>query len=154
MYRLKLLAFIFITAVIFTFCKKEKEVPDEEDEYIYYEVGFKSNPSNWRDTAFVVRTDNQKLIQQADAQLALPVAERKIVFGTLAAGDGGYNKNASHVFNWHFKEDTWSLVDVTVEIYDGKPYTDVHLNIHYWLNTMTRFGAWGSYIKKKLDRKP
>ena len=154
MYRLKSLAFMFMATVIFTFCKKEKGALKEEDGYVYYEVGFKSTASDWRDTAFIVRTDSQQLIQQADAQLALPVAQRKIVFGTLVAGDGGYNKNASHVFNWHFKEDAWSLVDVTVEIYDGRPYTDVHLNTQYWLNTMTRFGAWGSYIKKKLDGKP
>jgi hypothetical protein len=144
---------MFIAAAIFTSCKKEKDSL-QEDGYVYYEVGFKSTASDWRDTAFVVRTNKQQLIQEADAQLALPVMERKIVFGDLAAGDGGHNKNASHVFNWHFKEDAWRFVDVTVEIYDGRPYTDVHLNTHYWLNAMTRFGAWGSYIKKKLEGKP
>ena len=66
------------------------------------------------------------------------------------AGSGGYNKNATHEFGWHFKEDDWQLADVTVEIYDGKPFTDVDQDLSYWLNTVQRFGAWSSYIRRKL----
>lgn len=151
MYRLGLLSLIAVTICAFASCKKDKSA--SEEGFVYYEVGFKSTSADWRDTAFVVRTKNAQLIQQADAQLSLPVDQRKIVFGELASGSGNYNKNGTHSFNWHFKED-WSLVDVTAEIYDGKPYTDVHLNTDYWLNTMKRFGSWGSYIRKKLGGKP
>lgn len=141
----------FLLSLFFIACKKEKETPP--DGYTYYQVRFQSTPSDWRDTAFVVRTNNNALIEQADAQLALPVAQRKIVFGELATGHGGYNKNATFSFNWHFKEG-WNLVDVTAEIYDGRPYTDVHQNSTYWQDTMTRYGSWGSYIGKKLPGKP
>ena len=151
MYKLKLATVAFVAAFLLASCKKDKSA--SEEGYVYYEVGFKSTSADWRDTAFVVRTRNTQLMQQADAQLALPLDQRKIVFGELAAGSGNYNKNSSHSFNWHFKED-WTLVDVTAEIYDGKPYTDVHVNTDYWLNTMKRFGSWGSYIRKKLDGKP
>lgn len=140
-----------LLAFLFTACKKETSAPP--DAYTYYQVSFKSSPSDWRDTSFVVRTNNTTLIQQADAQLALPVAQRKIVFGELATGSGGYNKNAGFTFNWHFEEDGWSLADVTAEIYDGRPYTDVHQNATYWQETMTRYGSWGSYISKKLPGK-
>jgi len=152
---MKTLLFFFpvmIAVVMFSSCKKEKKQDDiiKEAGYEYYQIGFKSTSSNWRDSAFVVRTNDPQLIQQSEAQLALPVSSRKIVSGKLLAGSGGYNKNASHEFGWHFKEDEWELVDVTVEIYDGKPYTDVDQHLSYWLNTVQRFGAWSSYIKKKL----
>ena len=146
----------FIALFLLTFfsvaCKKEKS--DSEKGYVYYEVGFKSGNADWRDTAFVVRTNSPQLIQKADVQLELPLDERQLVAGGLVSGSGGYNKNASHEFKWHFKEDDWNLVDVTIEIYDGKPYTDVDKDLSYWLETVKRFGSWGSYIKKKLPAKP
>lgn len=133
-------------------CRKENTKDDAL--YQYYEVGFKRSDANWRDTSFVVRTSSQSLIQQMETQLSLPLSSRKLVVGTLVAGSAGYNKNATHEFQWHFKEDDWQLADVTVEIYDGRPHTDVDVNLSYWLNTVKRFGAWGSYIKKKLPSKP
>jgi hypothetical protein len=151
MTRTVFLTAFFLLGLLFTACKKE--VTPSPDGYTFYQVAFNSTNADWRDTAFVVRTNNAALIQKADAQLALPVAQRQIVFGELATGDGGYNKNAGFSFNWHFKEG-WDLVDVTAEIYDGKPYTDVHQNPVYWQETMKRFGAWSSYLRKKLPGKP
>lgn len=142
----------FFLSIVFFSCKKESAA--SPDGYTYYQVGFRSTHANWRDTAFIVRTKDAALIQKADAQLALPLAQRQIVFGELAEGDGGYNKNASFSFNWHFKEDSWDFVDVTAEIYDGRAYTDVHLNTDYWQDTMTRYGAWSSFLRKKLPGKP
>lgn len=144
-----LLAIVILTLAS---CKKEKS--DDTVQYQYYEVGFTSHTADWRDSAFIVRTSNQQLIQQIEAQLSLPVVGRKLVFGTLLAGSGGYNKNASHEFKWHFKEDDWQLADVTIEICDGRPYTDVDVDFSYWLNSVKRFGSWGSYIKRKLPGKP
>lgn len=145
---------VFIALFIFTLgsCKKEKHT--DEAAYQYYEVGFNTDNADWRDTAFIVRTSNQQLIQQVEAQLLLPIANRKLVTGALVAGSGGYNKNASHEFKWHFKEDDWQLTDLTIEIYDGKPYTDIDKDLSYWLNTVKRFGSWSSYIKRKLPGKP
>jgi hypothetical protein len=148
---MKLLTPVLIVAtalLIFSSCEKENELGD--GDYTYYEVGFKSDNADWRDTAFVVRTVDTALIKQIDAQLALPVAQRKIVTGALVAGSGGYNKNASHSFKWHFKENDWNLADVTIEIYDGKPYTDIDQNFQYWMDNVKRYGAWGSYIRRKL----
>lgn len=139
--------FIVFACTLFFSCKKEKST---DEEYTYYEVGFKRVDADWRDTAFIVRTKDPQLIQQVEAQLVLPVENRKIVTGKLIAGSGGYNKNASHVFGWHFKENDWQLTELTIEIYDGKPYTDVDKDISYWLNTVQRYGSWGSYIKRKL----
>ena len=142
----------FLGVAFFFSCKTT--VPATEDGYSYFEVGFDTPNADWRDTAFIVRTKNADLIQRANAQLNLPIPERQIVFGKLVPGDGGYNKNATHAFKWHFKEEEWDLVDIVAEIYDGKPYTDVDKNYAYWMDTMTRFGAWSSYIKKQLPGKP
>lgn len=145
--RIRFFLFVFVLTV-FGSCKKNST--DDDVTYQYYEVGFKTTNADWRDTAFIVRTNNPQLIQQIEAQLALPVSSRQIVNGKLVAGSGGYNKNATHEFGWHFKEDDWQLADVTVEIYDGKPFTDVDQDLSYWLNTVQRFGAWSSYIRRKL----
>ena len=138
-------------AIGFYSCDKPRT---EDPGKVYYEVGFKDPVSDWRDSSFIVATSNPQLIQQATAQLNRPISERQIVFGKLQAGSGGYNRNASHLFKWHFKEDDWSFVDVTIEIYDGRPYSDVDSDTAYWLNTMTRYGSWGSYLKRKLEVKP
>ena len=144
--------FLAVGVLLLGACNKDQTL--SEDGYTYFQVAFKGDNADWRDTSFIVRTKDPQLIQRATAQLSLPVAERQIVFGKLLAGNAGYNKNASHSFIWHFKKDEWDLVDVTAEIYDGKPFTDVDSNLTYWLETMTRYGAWGSYIKTKLVTKP
>ena len=139
---------------IFVLSACQKEDSKDSTAYTYYEVGFRSTHPEWRDTAFIVRTSNQQRIREADAQLALPVEARQLVAGKLVAGNGGYNKNASYSFGWHFDEADWQLVDMTIEIYDGRPYTDVDQDLAYWLNTVKRYGSWGSYIRRKLPGKP
>jgi hypothetical protein len=143
-------SFIFVLASAFALVSCKKSEQDDQKDKVYFEVGFKHAVSDWRDSSFVVASSSPQIIQQAEAQLSLPVAERKIVFGKLQGGNGGYNRNASHQFKWHFKDDEWSLVDVTIEIYDGRPYSDLDSDTSYWLNTMTIYGSWSSYIKRKL----
>ena len=116
----------------------------------YYEVGFKSNTADWRDSSFIVATTNDSLISEIETQLSLPVSQRKIVTGQLIPGNGGYNKNASYEFKWRFKEDNWELTEISAEIYDGRPYSDVDTDTDYWLNTVKRFAPWSSYIKREI----
>ena len=141
--RLLLFGFFLITATIS--CKKE-----HNDRLSYYEVGMKNHPDEWRDTSFVVATANRALMQQIEAQLQQPVQQRKMVLGALAPGSGGYNKNATHEFKWHFKEDEWELAEFTIEIYDGRPYSDVDADTAYWLQTVKKFAPWDSFIRKKI----
>jgi len=141
---------VFITVILLAIaCSNDPEMPGLR----YYEVGFHTDAKEWRDSAFVVAavaTDTQ-LINQINAQLALPEEKRKkIIFGSLATGNGGYNKNAGYSFKWHMHEQDWKLVDMTAEIYDGRPYSDVELHTAYWMNTVKRLGPWSSYIKKEI----
>lgn len=139
-----LLSFSFLLVTATISCKKE------HDNLSYYEVGMKNHSDEWRDTSFVVATTNRALMQQIEAQLQQPVLQRKMVLGTLAPGSGGYNKNATHEFKWHFKEDEWELAEATIEIYDGRPYSDVDADTTYWLQTVKKFAPWNSYIRKKI----
>jgi hypothetical protein len=141
----KLLSFIILLLTATISCKK-----NHVDTLSYYEVGMKNNSHEWRDSSFIVATANRILIQQIEAQLQQPVLQRKMVFGTLSPGSGGYNKNAIHEFKWRFKEDEWELAEITIEIYDGRPYSDVDADTTYWLHTVKKFAPWGSYIRKKI----
>jgi hypothetical protein len=143
---LLLFCIIFLPLFMIYSCKKDSAAAPLH----YYEVGFNGNAANWRDSSFVIATSNVSLISQIEAQLSLPVVQRKIVNGLLVSGNGGYNKNSSHSFKWRFKEDDWQLTDLSIEIYDGRAYSDVDTDINYWLNTVKRFAPWGSYIKKEI----
>lgn len=128
-------------------CKKDKDAPLR-----YFEVGMKTNPADWRDSSFVAATNDPQLLIQIEAELNKPVAQRKIVAGPLVAGSGGYNKNAGHTFNWRLDEREWKLTDLTAEIMDGRPYSDVELNLAYYKDTVKGYGSWGSYIKKEIPQ--
>ena len=122
------------------------------DAFRYYEIGLSNGGSDWRDTTFIVATANAQLISEISAQLKLPVNQRKNVIGSLVQGNGGYNKHGNHAFSWRLKEDDWLLTEVSIEIYDGRPYSDVDLNLSYWLNNVKRFSPWSSYIKREITR--
>lgn len=128
-------------------CKK-----DQSGELRYFEVGLRYMPQDWRDSSFVVATADPNLLYQVEEQLKLPVEKRSNVSGTLLPGDGGYNRNGSYAFSWHLDENDWQLVNLSVEIYDGIPFTDVEKNQLYWLNDVKRFAPWGSYIKREIFR--
>lgn len=145
---LLMICIIFVLLVMLYSCKKETEPAALH----YYEVGVTGNPADWRDSSFIIATNNSGLISEIEAQLLLPVLQRKIVNGELVSGNGGYNKNASHPFKWHFNENNWELADLSVEIYDGRPFTDVDTDISYWLDTVKRFAPWSSYIKKEISK--
>lgn len=145
-----LTSFCLVIALSAFSCNKDSQVPDPE--WRYFEVGIKNvNTSNWRDSGYIVATKNATLLEKIEAQLALPEADRnKIVAGKLVSGNGGYNNNASHNFRWHLNEDDWDLVDLTIELSDGRPYSDVDLNYDYWMNSVKRFTPWGSYIRREI----
>lgn len=145
---MKNLTILFIClSASFVACRKESD-----EEFHYYEIGLANDSPDWRDSTFTVATADPQLISSINAQLLLPVNQRKIVIGSLVRGNGGYNKNASHGFKWRFKEDDWNLTDLSIEIYDGSPYNDLDLNLDYWIDTVKRFSPWSSYIKREISR--
>jgi len=152
MLRMLCLLCLVVMSMAFS-CRKKTSFPQEPD-WRYFEVGIRDvSAENWRDSSFVVATKNTAVLQQIEAQLALPVADRhKIVAGGLAEGYGGYNKNGTHYFSWHLKEDDWELVDASIELSDGRPHSDIDLNHEYWMKTVKRFTPWGSYLKREIGK--
>lgn len=148
----KMLMIVALLSTVLLACKKDKDEDRGDDGLRYFEVGRTYPSAVWQDTSFIVATRDPVLIAEIETQLNLPVRSRRIVNGALVPGDGGYNRNATHSFQWHFKEDDWKLIDMVVEIYDGLPYTDVDKNNDYWMNTMKRFSPWSSYIKREIKR--
>jgi hypothetical protein len=143
---MRLISIALMVLMITASCRKK----DSEAPLRYFEVGMKTDPVDWRDSSFVAATNNPQLLIQIEAELNKPLAQRKIIAGPLLAGSGGYNKNAGHTFNWRLDESKWTLTDVTAEIMDGRPYSDVELNLAYFKDTVKGYGSWGSYIKKEL----
>jgi hypothetical protein len=141
--------FLFLLPVLLLFVGCYKN--NNNTQWHYYEVGMKRVDTQWRDTSFIVVTSNPQLIQDVNAELEKPIDQRRIVIGNLRLGSGGYNHNDYHWFRWHFQENTWQLTDVSAELYDGRPYTDVDKHFWYWMDTVGRFSPWNSYIKKELN---
>jgi hypothetical protein len=98
----------------------------------------------WRDTAFVACASNPGLIQEVLDELTKPLSDRRHINRPIAASDGGHNFNAPHRFVWHFVPDQWSLAGISIELCDGRPYSDVEQNLHYWLYQVGRFCPWAS----------
>jgi hypothetical protein len=153
MKQLKTLLPLLAILLLLGACKKDNDSKEDAPIRRYFEIGMR-NPSvdwKWQDTSFVVVTSDPDVLTAVDAELSKPADQRrKLITGPLAEGNGGYNRNAGHNFTWHLKEDEWKLTDMTIELIDGLPHTDLDLNHDYWMNTVKSFGPWSSYIKKEV----
>ncbi len=117
----------------------------------YFEFSTRCGHNEWRDTSFVVATNNPAVITLVESELQkIPANRGLFINGALAMGSNGYNKNASYEFPWHIVENDWTLVEVAIELCDGCPYTDVSLNLNYWVNTVKRYCGWSTRIKREV----
>ncbi|HEY9176462.1 MAG TPA: T9SS type A sorting domain-containing protein [Flavipsychrobacter sp.] len=106
---------------------------------------------DWRDTSCVACTSDPAVIADVTNQLNKPRLERnRHINGTIVAGNALVNKNASHSFLWHFKVNEWALSDFSMEVCDGRPYSDVDADTAYWLNTVRAFCPWLSMVAEEL----
>lgn len=142
---------IICLSVVFSLSCKTDDTNAPELTKRYFR--FKSCPENshghWQDTSFVAATSNPKVIQQCLDQLKLPEASRKLFpLGKIEKGSLGYNKNAAHFFNWHFVEDSWELVELGIEIYDGCAYSDVELT--NYVDNLGSYGGWSNIVLEEI----
>jgi len=106
---------------------------------------------DWRDSSFIVCTDDPAVLADVDNELLLPFSQRqKIVSGNISASNGGYNSNATHDFLWHFKTSYWTLTGSAIELCDGLAYSHVDANIAYWLDTVGSFCPWYYRVNEEV----
>jgi hypothetical protein len=63
--------------------------------------------------------------------------------GRLLSGPGQADHNAP--WGWHLDPDETEIVDVTIELCDGRP-SFVQDDLDYWLNTVGRFCPWDAQL--------
>lgn len=100
------------------------------------------------DYTFVAKTSDPDVIGKVEDQLALPFGERHMhIHGDIARGDGGFNEN----WNWHFVPDRWDLVEISVEVCDGRPRM-VEEDPDYWIDQVGYFCPWSSRVAGEVER--
>jgi hypothetical protein len=77
---------------------------------------------------------------------------QRIISGTLADGDGGFNHDpvSGRVWSWHLVPETVSFVEAAIELCDGKP-SYVEENKEYWLESVGSFCPWSSQLESELN---
>ena len=83
----------------------------------------------------------------AEAEALLASGDHRVVFGHLAAGDGGHNVT----YSWHLRPETVEFVDVSMEACSGRPRSDVESDLPYWLNTMKVYCPWSATIVRRVE---
>ncbi len=106
---------------------------------------------DWRDSAYVVATNDPALLAQIAIDLALPVGERRHINGPIGGGDGGFNRNASFWFSWHHVPNQWALAEVSIELCDGRPYKDVEADTAYWVGVVGQFCGWSYCVSREIS---
>lgn len=94
----------------------------------FFQAGIRHETENWLDSSFVVAASDPALLAEIDLELSKPIDERRHINGPIQAGHGGFNHNADYWFAWHHTPNAWGLADFSIELCDGRPYTDVESN--------------------------
>lgn len=119
----------------------------------YYTVKSINEEPEWRDELFVIKVSSPSTQKDIANELLEQFNSRsKIVIGDLSNGNGGFNKNGSHCFNWHLIDDTVTLVELTVELCDGRAFSDVEEGD--FLNTVGYYCPWAMRVFEEISIPP
>lgn len=116
----------------------------------YFQFSTLCGGGDWRDTSFIAALTDTDLINAVLSEMERPFEERKFIIGDIAAGDGGFNFNGEHRFNWHFVTDKWQLAEVAVEVCDGCPFSNVEQDPDYWIGNVGFFCPWSSKPAREI----
>ena len=94
---------------------------------------------------FRVALESAAQIAAADALLASGAAQN--VHGTLKRGNGGFNMS----YSWHLDPATVTFPDLTMEICDGRPNSEVEAEVDYFIDTVKYYCPWGAKIIAKVQ---
>ncbi|HLV01886.1 MAG TPA: hypothetical protein VKZ59_11505 [Acidobacteriota bacterium] len=123
---------------------------DVDPNRAYFLIGYPEYGNRTSET-FILALSDPDHIAEAREVLANPL-EGPIVTGTIARGDGGYNRNmtelGSPVYSWHVDEFT-GFVDVAAEVCDGGPLF-VEFDLEYWLESVGHICFWRPTVVREL----
>lgn len=110
----------------------------------FFEFGFRTPlPDSLNVIAAATR---QELIDKVLAQLVLPEGERNLFLN----GEIQYGRETNNpIYSWHFVTDAWDLVELAIEVCDGRP-SDVENDKQYWIETVGSFCPWSSFVKREV----
>lgn len=95
---------------------------------------------------FVAVTSNPQLLAVLEGQLALPAAQRNLhINGPVDSGNGSHNLG----WSWHFEPGQWELVEISIELCDGRPQ-NVEDDVDKWIADVGTFCPWASYVAAEL----
>ncbi|HSJ09992.1 MAG TPA: hypothetical protein VK928_08760 [Longimicrobiales bacterium] len=66
--------------------------------------------------------------------------------GSVRRGDGGFNTG----YSWHVDPATVTFPDLTMEVCDGRPRSEVESDVDYWVNTVKYYCPWGAKIVARV----
>jgi hypothetical protein len=88
---------------------------------------------------FRVRIEDAAEIAQARALIG--TTNTINLNGKILRGNGGFNSG----YSWHLKPSTVELVDMTIELCDGRP-SYVEQNVDYYVDTVKAYCPWGARV--------
>ena len=103
---------------------------------------------------FVVRLSKPEAIAKARDLIAHPPTngdDPPHVYGTVARGSDGYNRDpvTGRQWHWHLVPNSVVFVEQSAEGYDGRP-SDLEADVNHWVNVLKKFGPWASIVEREL----
>jgi len=95
---------------------------------------------------YIAATIDKTVITQARRELALPMEKRTLhISGAIERGNAGYNTP----WRWHFIENEWNLVFMSMEVCDGQPsYVDE--NLDQWISEVRSYCPWVARVSREV----
>lgn len=129
-------------------CEKDSDTPACELQIAtgarFFEFGHRGS-----DDTYIAWTSQASVIQNVEAQLALPEAERnQHINGEIQRMPTGCNLNKD--WSWYFSPDNWDLAELSIELCDGNP-TYVEENLEDYLD-IERYCPWSSYVLREIQQ--
>ena len=116
----------------------------EQPSARFYEFTHQDKQNDYR---FVAKTSDPEVIDRIEEELTKPFEERRLhINGDIARGQKHYNSR----WSWHFVPGQWSMVELSVEVCDGRPQM-VEEDLDYWIDQVGYFCPWSSRVLREVD---
>jgi hypothetical protein len=85
--------------------------------------------------------------QVARAEALLASGAENNIHGTVRRGSGRFNAP----YSWHLDPATVTFPDLSMEVCDGRPQSDVESDVDYWVDTVKYYCPWGAKIVRQVQ---